>query len=101
MERPKLRLKGDVWEQNLLPNGKYGYGDKWTFGVKDKRRTAIERVVTTLPENYFARFKEAMEDGAWFVPWNGLWGKAAEIPHKRVILYLSPTLEFAEDWVVE
>jgi hypothetical protein len=93
MDRRKVR--------NLLPNGRYGYGDRWTFGVKDKRRRAIENALTKLPDRYFASFRDGQENWAWFVPWIGIWGKAAEIPHKPVILYLSPALEFAAEWVVE
>ena len=54
----------------------------------DRRRTAIDEVTTTLLEKFFTRLKEAKEEWAWFVPWIGLWGKAAQIPHKRVVLYL-------------
>src|SRR4051794_34343926 len=101
-DRKKVRSGRDLWDQGVLPNGKYGYGHKDTVGPpKDRRRTAIEAVLTSLPESYFARFQEAMKDGAWFVPWKGLWGKAAEMPQKRITIYIPATLEFADDWVVE
>jgi hypothetical protein len=102
MHRTRIRFAQDLWEQGLLPNGKYGYANKWTRGrAKDRRSTAVENVLTTLPEPYFSRFKEKMENGAWFTPWHGLWGKAAEIPPRAVIIFLSPLLELADDWVVD
>ena len=102
MSKKELRRSQELWEQGLLPNGKYGYGHiDTTCPSNERRRIAIKNVLTTLPEEYFARFKEAMKDAAWFVPWKGLWGKAAEFPQKRVIIFLTPVLEFAEDWVIE
>lgn len=100
--RPKLRSSMDLWDQGLLPNGKYGYGHKDAIGPgKDRRRVAIASVLTSFPEEYFTPLSERKDQWAWFVPWVGLWGKAAQIPANRVILYLSPALEFAQEWVVE
>ncbi len=102
VNRKKLRPAQDLWNDGLLPNGKYGYGDKYAVApAKDRRRVAIEAVLTRLPKEYYAPFKEAMKEGAWFVPWKGLWGKAAEMPQKRVTLYVPATLEFADGWVIE
>src|ERR1700722_4002931 len=101
-DREELRTKSQLREQDLLPTGKYGYGGKYAIApTNDRRRTAIESVLKTLPKQYFATFMEAMKDAIWFIPSKGLLGKVAELPQKRITIYLPPTLEFLEQSMVE